>query len=130
MLHAAANTPKLELLKLARMVADHAASLGVGNAPRRMRPSASHLGAVMADAVLQSGVNYRTVVYPRVQAIIHHYPEACSITGIRCVVKAGRLSEFLRWRHAVKIRRFESLFDYFENCGVVGFDSLDYPLAT
>jgi hypothetical protein len=35
-----------------------------------------HMGATLTDAVLQAGVNYRSVVFPRVQRLLTDHPEA------------------------------------------------------
>ena len=85
----------LEVLSLARKIANHASALGVGQVHRIQRPCICHLGAIMADAILQSGVNYRTVVYPRVVVILNQYPETCSLKGVKAIIHTGRLTEYL-----------------------------------
>ena len=67
----------------------------------------------MADAILQAGLNYRTVVYPRVLAIIEAYPAASSLRGVNAIIHAGRLPDFLLWSHPTKLRRFRALAFYF-----------------
>lgn len=94
---------------LARKVANHAKGLGITHAKPTPRPHSSHLGAVMADSILQAGLSYRTVVYPRVSAIIRQYPEACDLDGVEQVIASGRLPEFLMWRHDTKLTRFQNL---------------------
>ena len=114
----------LELLSLARKVANHANALGAGQVFRRRRPRVYHLGAIMADAILQSGVNYRTVVYPRVAVIPDLYPEACTLQGVKAIILAERLAEFLRWQHATKLGRFLELALYFDRHHVETSDDL------
>lgn len=38
-------------------------------------PPYDHTGAVISDAGLQAGINYRWVVYPRVERVLSDYPE-------------------------------------------------------
>ena len=39
----------------------------------------NHIGALFTDIILQSGVNYRTVVAPRVKFVLEMYPIAFSV---------------------------------------------------
>lgn len=103
---------------MARKVANYAGALGACKAPKRQPPWADHLGAIMADAILQAGLNYRTVVYPRVTRILDHYPEAHSLQGVKAIIQTGRLTEFLRWGHATKLGRFLELACYFDQTHV------------
>jgi hypothetical protein len=73
------------------------------------RPAASHLGAVLADAVLQAGLDYRNVVKPRIDRIYLSYPHAANLSGIRSIVEQGLASDFLLWSHPIKISRFTEL---------------------
>ena len=107
------HTPPAVLGSLARILADHAVSLGASKGARRRRSSTDHLGAIMADAILQSGLNYRTVVFPRVVAILDAYPDANSLSGVNAVIRTGRLPDFLLWNHATKLDRFRELACYF-----------------
>lgn len=113
-----------DVLSLARKVANHATALGASQVRLRKRPCLYHLGAIMADATLQSGVNYRTVVYPRVVVILDRYPEACTLQGVKAIISADRLAEFLRWQHATKLRRFLELALYFDQHHVETPDDL------
>lgn len=78
------------------------------------RSDNSHLGSVMADAILQSGLNYRTVVYPRIVAILEKYPEAEFLCGVNDIIKNSQLPQFLRWKHETKLQRFRDLAKFFK----------------
>ena len=99
----------LVVLAHARKVANYARDLGLIRVQLPHRPHGHHIGAVIADAVLQAGVNYRTVVLPRVEAILHEYPDARCLDGVERVITSGHLVDFLRWRHPVKLERFTDL---------------------
>ena len=116
--------PTLETLNLAHKVANHANTLGALQVRHQQRPCINHLGAIMADAVLQSGVNYRTVVYPRVAAILEDYPNASTLSGVNAIIHSARLQDFLRWKHAEKLGRFRKLASYFDKHDVETLDIL------
>ena len=67
----------------------------------------------MADAILQAGLNDRTVVNPRVLAIIEAYPSASPLRGGNAIIRAGRLPDFLLWSHPPKLGRFRAPALYF-----------------
>jgi hypothetical protein len=76
------------------------------------------MGAVFADAGLQAGLSYRSVVAPRVQRLLVHWPTATTTTAFSA--KAGRfgLEDVLHWRHPHKLRRIFALADFFGQQGV------------
>ena len=77
--------------------------------PTPPRPTASHLGAVLADAVLQAGLNYRTVIRPRIARIQTNYPQAARLSGVNSIIERGLVSDFLLWKHPTKVSRFTRL---------------------
>lgn len=94
-------------LVCARQVANYAIDLGIiSNSAEMRRPTYCHLGAALADAILQAGLNYRTVVKGRVDRIIQFYPETSELSGVLAVVESERVAGFLLWKHPEKIRRF------------------------
>lgn len=109
MSHVAEIRDPFDVLISARRVANLASLEGVSAGAGVVRPRYDHLGAILADSVLQAGLNYRTVVRPRVVHILTSYPEAATANGLLSVVDAGMTSEFLRWDHIVKVHRFERL---------------------
>lgn len=99
----------LQALGDARLVADYAERLGITIATVVRRPATKHLGAVLADTVLQPGLNYRSVVKPRVDRIQAHYPSAWNMQGVRTLLDQETGYEFLNWRHPEKVARFGRL---------------------
>jgi hypothetical protein len=110
----------LESLSRARAIAHYAEGLGISQSSMPRRPSASHIGAVLADGVLQSGLNYQTVIRPRVERIRAIYPDAATLSGVMDVLQRGGASEFLSWQHSTKITRFVRLVDF------LGADHVEY----
>jgi hypothetical protein len=92
-------------------VANHADSIGfsAGTYERPRRASFTHLGAALADCILQAGVNYRTVVRPRVERIVFLFPESATLSGTKKFIEQKMVSEFLLWTHSEKVERFTHL---------------------
>ncbi len=109
----------LEVLACARQVATHAERLGIVVNATPPRPAGSHVGAVLADAALQAGLNYRTVVRPRVDRIQGNYPDAARLSGVKAIIEEGMVSDFLLWKHPAKVSRFTRL------AGLLNLDSVE-----
>ena len=71
-----------ESLLAARSIANFAVDEGVFQSDMTSRAVYHHLGAVLADSVLQAGLNYNSVVRPRVRAIFELFPHARSLGQI------------------------------------------------
>lgn len=99
----------LEQLSFARRIADHADRLGVHRLPATSRAASDHLGAVLADAILQAGVNYQTVVRVRIMRIETQFPETATLRGLIALIERDGAGDFLLWKHPTKVMRFVSL---------------------
>ena len=76
-----------------------------------------HMGALMADAVLQAGLNYRTVVAPRVRNLLQRFPYATSIPTFRSVLLEVGSANVLHWSHPEKPLRLLLLTNFlYDNC--------------
>lgn len=113
---AAINT--IDVIISARRVADLAESDGLDINHSFSRSSCQHLGAVLADSVLQSGLNYSTVVKPRISRILKEYEHANNTSELILIIKTGNTSEFLNWQHMTKITRFEELVISIHELGI------------
>lgn len=100
---------RLEVLRAARCVADYASNQGVPNAYEVRRSTYIHAGALLADAVLQSGLSYRSVVFPRVKRILSEFPDADRVKGLFQIVGMGGSAFLLNWKHPTKLDRFEHI---------------------
>src|ERR1700722_15083802 len=69
----------------------------------------SHVGAALADSILQAGLRYDTVVSGRVRRIVELFPEAKTVSGTIDVLSAHGARHFLSWTHPQKIVRFTGL---------------------
>ena len=69
----------------------------------------SHIGAALADSILQAGLRYDTVVSGRVSRIVELFPEAATVSGTIDALSAHGPRHFLSWTHPRKIVRFTGL---------------------
>jgi hypothetical protein len=102
----------LQQLSFARQIADHADRLGVPRTGMACRQASDHVGAVLADAVLQAGLNYQAVVRVRVERIHSQFPEAAILSGVTALIDREGAEFFLSWKHPTKVGRFVSLIEF------------------
>lgn len=107
------TTSHLDLVLSAQRVATRAISLGLFSKSSRRRPIYIHIGALMADAILQAGLSYRTVIHPRISRILINFPETKTLEGVNSIIESNNLENFLMWTHPIKLDRFSSLVQYF-----------------
>lgn len=100
------------------MVANYASLIGLSSHQAIARTSTHHLGAALADAVLQAGVNYETVVRMRIERIQTVYPESFHMDGLKTVLLDDKISDYLLWRHKTKLTRFSHLAALIDQVGV------------
>lgn len=73
----------------------------------------NHIGATVADAVLQANLRYKTHVKPRVNRILSRYPEARTTTSVLQLLASIPATEFLSWRGEDRAQRFSRVLDLF-----------------
>ncbi|AOK06935.1 MULTISPECIES: HhH-GDP family DNA glycosylase [Burkholderia] len=120
----------IEVLLAARRIADHAKDEGALFEEKHPRATCEHLGAVLADSVLQAGLNYTTVVRPRVVAILRAHPNRLTISSLVALIQDGKAGAFLNWRHHEKVTRFEALVVFLKKWGIEDVNDLRFSLAS
>lgn len=108
----AENLNSSDALHAARRVADHAVRTGVLGPRVSCRPVYQHMGAVLADSVLQAGLNYAKVVKPRIATILRIFPHATTMSNLVPVIEQEGSSKFLQWEHREKVSRFDNLVGF------------------
>lgn len=106
------------MLIAARLVANYAREVGADFEGQEVRPAYKHMGALLADAVLQAGLNYNSVVLPRITAILEQFPEQDRVSALTELVLRGETASFLNWRHVEKVGRFDALVSFLSNASV------------
>jgi hypothetical protein len=114
----------VQAIGFARHIADRAIELGLSKGYLGDRIASDHIGAVLADTVLQAGLNYRNVVRPRVERIVNNFPQAAQLGGVLQVIQANMVGEFLLWKHSEKIGRFTHLANVLQVYQVDGVEDL------
>lgn len=113
-----AGRAAIEVLLAARRIADHAKDEGALREQQAPRATCDHMGAILADSVLQAGLNYMTVVRPRVLNILQKYPQANTISELVKLIQKKRTGEFLNWQHHEKVTRFVDLVIFLKDWGI------------
>ncbi len=72
-----------------------------------------HMGATIADAVLQARMNYETHVLGRIKEIRKRFPNASTVSGLFRVLKHTTVKDFLNWRGIDRTTRFQKIADLF-----------------
>jgi hypothetical protein len=101
-----------DALYAARCIANQAVRAGILTSRVSYRPIYHHMGAVLAESVLQAGLNYAKVVKPRIATILETFPQASTVKALIEVIATEGSPKFLRWGHAEKISRFDSLVTF------------------
>jgi len=105
----------LSALSSARLVVKLAQEKGVVRDTLAYREPLGHVGAILADATLQAGLNYRTVVKGRIDRIVRDFPEAATLSGMFDTIALVGIYNFLQWRHHTKVSRFIYLAELLRN---------------
>ena len=114
----------LSALSSARLVVQLAQEKGVVRHNSTYREPLYHVGAILADAALQAGLNYRTVVKIRIDRIVQDFPEAATLSGMFKAIASIGVVEFLRWHHYTKVSRFVCLAELLRNQSIDDFHEL------
>jgi endonuclease III len=77
--------------------------------PYRKRLPYNHMGATITDAILQAGLNYKSVVYPRVYELFSKYSLYTSTTDFIILFQTIPLIDLINWKNSDKPVRIENL---------------------
>ena len=124
------QTSTVNTLIAARRVVEFSIERGVFLQHWPIRHIYDHMGAVIADSILQSGLNYKTVVRPRVMEILERFPEKSTTSTLVSLVERGETSAFLNWTHHQKIERFIRTVHFLSEMEIETTHDLHDQLAT
>ena len=103
------SPPLLEVLASARQIATHAESMGIVIHATPVRPTIDHIGAALADCILQAGLNYRTVVRPRVERIRSGYDDLQAVVSCAADLLGMPRRDFDAWIWKLQARQSSKL---------------------
>lgn len=76
----------------------------------------NNIGATIIDGILQAGMNYKTVVKPRVIEYLKNYPNVATTSAFDKLIKEIPISELIRWKKdSAKTKRILGLISFFLN---------------
>ncbi|AKD04365.1 hypothetical protein POKO110462_16475 [Pontibacter korlensis] len=78
----------------------------------------NHIGALYTDVILQAGLNYKSVVKPRVQRVLTHYPEANTVESFSIVLQEEGFEKVIKWKHPIKQERMLRLLEFSDIKGI------------
>ncbi len=70
------------------------------------------------DVRARAGLNYNSVVRPRILAILADYAEFSHTSDLRELVDRGETSAFLNWTHQEKVGRFDALVLFLDDAAI------------
>lgn len=87
-----------------------------------------HMGATIVDSVLQAGLNYRHVVYPRVLKLLQEYPQYATTCDFLILIQVVPLQDLVNWRNHRKLETIEHIAWLLYNRHVENEDQLSHWL--
>jgi len=92
--------------------------------PITQRTPYYHMGATIVDSILQAGLNYRYVVYPRVLKLLTEFPEYKTTCDFIILMQVVSLEELVNWKNEKKIQRIRDLSWFFFNNAIENEEQL------
>lgn len=75
-------------------------------------PYCDHIGALFTDTILQAGMNYRSVVMPRVAHVLDLFPDAKTVKSFSRVLDYYGINNVLNWNDDIKTKRMQELVTF------------------
>jgi len=72
----------------------------------------NHIPALFTDIVLQAGLNYKSVVAPRVKKVLSDYPNCITINDFCQLLDYEVLENIISWKNEIKLTRMRDLLNY------------------
>lgn len=74
-----------------------------------------HMGATITDSILQAGLNYKHVVYPRVLELFTKYKDFRTTCDFIILMQTIPLTKLINWKNEQKLLRIVDLTWFFYN---------------
>lgn len=81
--------------------------------PVTQRTPYYHMGATITDSILQAGLNYRHVVYPRVAKLLTQFSDYRTTCDFIILMQTIPLREIIEWKNEQKLSRIMQLSWFF-----------------
>src|SRR5690349_13604120 len=73
----------------------------------------NHMGGVICEAILQAGLKYDSVVWPRVERLMDRYPKVKTTSSFHQLSQRRGLAQLLKFGYKVKLDRIKRLTNFF-----------------
>jgi len=93
------------LLKEARLLANFMEGMNFHDFQFIPPKPYNHIGALFTDIILQSGLNYSTVVRPRVARVFRLFPYSDTVSKFEEVINEFGINHVLNWKNSIKAER-------------------------
>lgn len=98
--------------------------------PITQRTPYYNMGATITDAVLQAGLNYKNVVYPRILNLLQRYSQYKTTCDFIILMQTIQLSELINFNNKRKLSCIYDLSWFFYNLNIQDEDNLSIWLAS
>ena len=112
----------------ARKLADYIVELSFHQENPSGNKAYTHIAALYTNIVLQSGLNYKTVVQPRVERVASNYPKAYCVSGFQKAIEEEGLEHIILWKHTEKLSRMQNVIGFSVQNSIDTCDDLAYYL--
>ncbi len=92
--------------------------------PITQRTPYYHMGATITDSVLQAGLSYRNVVYPRILKLLTEYSDYTTTCDFIILMQAVPLMKLIDWKNEKKLQIINNLCWLFFNNDIMNEDHL------
>jgi hypothetical protein len=89
-----------------------------------------HMGATITDSILQAGMNYKYVVYPRILKLLKNFPNHKTTSDFILLMEAVPLTELVDWKNEEKLQRIINLSRFLFNNNIENEDQFAIWLNT
>jgi len=89
-----------------------------------------HMGATITDSILQAGMNYKHVVYPRILKLLKNFPTYKTTSAFISLMKDIPLTELVNWKNEEKLQRIINLSWFLFNNNIENEDQFAIWLDT
>ena len=103
------QTQHHDVLKLANYMSSVSGFRTFASKPRTIY---QHMGATVCDTILQAGLNYKTVVAPRINQLLRRWPSARTSTAFLFNLRRYDLYSVLSWKDDEKPRRIVEFTEF------------------
>jgi len=92
--------------------------------PITQRTPYYHMGATITDSILQAGLNYKNVVYPRIYNLLSLFAEYKTTSDFIILMQTIPLRELIKWNNEKKLGLINQLAWIFYKKGMQNEDQL------